>query len=276
MQVRYSVSQQEYKRQTTEELRESFLIGHLFKPSELELLYCEVERAIIGSAVPQKETLHLEVDKKELAADFFCQRREVGAINIGGAGIITVDENTYPMGYLDGLYIGRGSQDVSFQSHDAKHPAKFYLVSYPAHATYPTRQIKKESANVIHLGSDLQSNKRTIYQYIHNGVKSCQLVMGVTILAEGSVWNTMPAHTHRRRSEVYLYFDVPQDNLVFHLMGPADQTRHIVVADGQAAISPMWSIHSGVGTSNYSFIWGMGGENQAFDDMDHLSIGEIR
>ncbi|MBN2181595.1 MAG: 5-dehydro-4-deoxy-D-glucuronate isomerase, partial [Sedimentisphaerales bacterium] len=231
---------------------------------------------ITGSVVPAKKAISLSASD-ELRADFFCQRRELGVLNIGQAGTVTVDGTDYAMSNKDGLYIGRGSKDISFSSNDPKNPAKFYLLSYPAHTDYPTKHIKMSEAEPVELGTIEASNKRTIYKLIHPaGAKSCQLVMGFTELAPGCVWNTMPPHTHERRMEVYLYFDIADDTRVFHLMGKPDETRHIVVANGQAVISPSWSIHSGVGTGSYTFCWGMGGENQAFDDMDHLTIDKLR
>jgi 4-deoxy-L-threo-5-hexosulose-uronate ketol-isomerase len=266
---------------TTDELRDAFMVD-LFKTGELNLLYCEVERAIVGAAVPTiGSPLQLEAGK-ELAADYFCQRREVGVLNIGGPGIVTVDGTEYTMENLDGLYIGRGAKEVSFQALAEKEgggsaSARFYLISYPAHTDYPTTQAKQADANVLELGTVEDSNHRKIYQYIHeNGIQSCQLVMGFTALEPGSVWNTMPCHTHERRTEVYLYFDLDEDSRVFHMMGPGDETRHIVMANEQAVISPMWSIHSGCGTKAYTFCWGMGGENQRFDDMDHIQIGDLK
>jgi len=275
MDVRYTVGKNEYKRMTTDELRNTFLVD-LFEDGKLNLLYCEVERAIVGAAVPTAGSLSLEAGK-ELASDYFCQRREVGVLNIGGNGIVLVDGAEYAMDNLDGLYIGRGSKEISFASEDAANPARFYLISYPAHAEYPTTQAKKADANALELGSVEDANKRTIYQYIHeNGIKSCQLVMGFTALEPGCVWNTMPCHTHERRTEVYMYFNLDDVSKVFHMMGPADETRHMVVGNEQAVISPMWSIHSGCGTKAYTFCWGMGGENQRFDDMDHIAVADLK
>lgn len=281
MDVRYTVGKNEYKRMTTGELRDAFLVD-LFEDGELNLLYCEVERSIVGAAVPGiGKPLVLEAGK-ELAADFFCQRREVGVLNLGGAGIVTVDGTEYKLENLDGLYIGRGAKEVVFQASEEKEgggsaSARFYLISYPAHTEYPTTQAKKADANVLELGTMEDSNHRKIYQYIHeNGIKSCQLVMGFTALEPGSVWNTMPCHTHERRTEVYMYFGLDEASRVFHMMGPGDETRHIVVGNEQAVISPMWSIHSGCGTRNYSFVWAMGGENQVFTDMDGIAIKDLK
>ncbi len=275
MKVRYTVGKNEYKRMTTDELRDAFLID-LFDDGKLNLLYCEVERGIVGAAVPTDEPLALEAGK-ELAADYFCQRREVGVLNIGGNGTVSVDGTDHAMENLDGLYIGRGSERVSFASEDAATPARFYLISYPAHTQYPTTLAKKADANALAMGTVEDANKRTIYQYIHeNGIQSCQLVMGFTVLEPGSVWNTMPCHTHERRTEVYMYFELDEASKVFHMMGPGDETRHITVGNEQAVISPMWSIHSGCGTQAYNFCWGMGGENQRFDDMDHIAIKDLK
>ncbi len=275
METRYTVGKNEYKGMTTAELRDAFQVD-LFEAGKLNLLYCEVERGIIGAAIPTDTALSLEAGK-ELAADYICHRREAGVLNIGCAGAVTVDGTEYSMDNLDGLYIGRGSKEISFKSVDADKPARFYLVSYPAHSEYPCALAKKADANTLHLGSEKDANKRTIYQYIHEkGVKSCQLVMGFTVLEPGSVWNTMPCHTHERRTEVYMYFNMDDTTRLFHLMGTPDETRHIVMANEQAVISPMWSVHSGCGTRAYSFCWAMGGENQAFDDMDHLTTEDIK
>ncbi len=261
---------------TTEQLREEFLVSSLFNPGKIDLVYCDADRAVIGSASPLAQPLPLGTDP-DLRAEFFTQRRELGVLNIGQAGNVHVDGADYPMENLDGLYISRGSREIRFSSSDASKPAQFYLLSYPAHTSYPTTHAKKSQAAAVNLGSEATCNKRTIYKYIHpDGIKSCQLVMGFTLLAVGNAWNTMPPHTHLRRSEVYLYFNLPADGRVFHLMGQPQETRHLVVADKQAVISPSWSIHSGVGTANYAFCWGMGGENQTFDDMDAAPIPTLR
>ena len=275
MNVRYTVSINEYKRMDTPELRAAFQAS-LFEVGALNLLYCEMERAIIGAAVPTEQPLQLEAGK-ELAADYFCQRREIGVLNIGQAGTVTVDGTDYPMANREMLYIGRGSEDIRFSSSDPKSPARYYLLSYPAHTAYPTTHATPDDANTLHLGSPEQANERTLRQFIHpDGIQSCQLVMGYTEIKEGSVWNTMPCHTHERRTEIYLYFDIDAANRVFHFMGPSDETRHLVMANEQCAISPMWSIHSGCGTGSYTFCWGMGGENQRFDDMDHIAIKDLK
>ena len=276
MEVRYSPDPVRFSRMTTQEVRKNFMVETLFKPDSIEMLYSDVDRAIVGSAVPVQKTLELS-SADELRADFFCQRRELGVLNIGSAGTVTVDGKQYAVDNKDSLYIGRGSKAISFVSNNPKDPAKFYLLSYPAHAEYPTIHIQVQQATPVELGSVEASNKRTIYKCIHpDAVKSCQLVMGFTILEPGCVWNTMPPHTHERRMEVYMYFDIAEDVRVFHLMGKPNETRHIVLKNEQAVVSPSWSIHSGVGTGAYTFCWGMGGENQAFDDMDHLTMDDIK
>ncbi len=265
-----------YKRLTTEELRETFLVEELFKPGTVELVYVDLDRTVIGSAVPLATPLVLET-QPELRATYFTERRELGVLNVGGMGSVEVEGKSYSLDKLDCLYVGRGNPKVVFSSDDAANPAQFYLLSYPAHANYPTALAKKEDADVVHLGSLETCNKRTIYRLIHlNGVKSCQLVMGFTQLAEGSNWNTMPPHTHNRRSEVYFYFDVPPQDRIVHLMGPGDDTRHLVMADKEVVISPGWSIHAGVGTRAYTFCWGMGGENQVYDDMDPIAVASLK
>lgn len=276
LEIRPAVSRNEYERMNTGELRKAFLVDDLFKPGETRLIYWEIDRTVLGSVVPMAEPITLD-SAQELAADYFCQRRELGVINIGGPGSVSVDGVAHPLGTLDGLYIGRGSRDVVFSSDGTKEPARYFLVSHAAHATHPTVVIKQASVAQVQLGNQATANQRTIFQYVHTeGVPSCQLVLGVTRLAPGNVWNTMPAHTHLRRSEVYLYFDLATDAATFHFMGPGDETRHILVRAEQAVLSPSWSIHSGCGTRNYSFIWAMGGENQRFDDMDGIAIGNLR
>lgn len=276
MKTRYVVDRERYKTMTTPELRESFLITGLFRTDELTLEYCEIDRAVVGSAVPAGKPLKLEAGK-ELAANYFCERRELGLLNIGGSGRVVVDGKAFEMAALDCLYIGRGSKEVVFESKDRKESAKYYLLSYPAHAQYPTCHAKKSEAAPVRLGSQAECNQRTIYKYIHPaGIKSSQLVLGFTVLEEGSVWNTMPAHTHERRTEVYMYFNINDDAAVFHLLGAPDETRHLVVRNGDAVVSPMWSIHSGVGTRAYMFCWGMGGENQEFDDTDRVKISDLK
>lgn len=277
MDVRYSTDPKNFKTMTTEELRASYLIDTLFVPDEVPMVYSDIDRSITGSAVPVTNPLQLLAAKKEMAAEYFAERREIGVINIGGEGRIDVDGTSYSLRTKDALYIGRGSKVVTFRSASNSQPAKFYFVSYPAHKEYPTTSIPFEKAIQSKLGDQMNANKRTINKLILPGtVQSCQLVMGLTELEEGSVWNTMPSHTHVRRSEVYLYFNMQPDTVVLHLFGRPDETRHLVMHNEQAVLNPGWSIHSGVGTRRYSFIWAMGGENQAFDDMDEVGMNELR
>jgi len=265
-----------YPRMTTAELRETFLLESLFTAGSIDLVYVDLDRTIIGSAVPTATSLTLET-QPELRADFFCERRELGVLNVGGTGTITVDGTAYAMDKLSCLYIGRGSKSITFASDDAATPAAFYLLSYPAHADYPTTKVDFKDMPGLELGSVETCNKRTIYKAIYReGIRSCQLVMGFTILSEGSNLNTMPPHTHMRRSEVYMYFDVDAAHRVLHLIGPPQETRHLVIADREVVVSPGWSIHAGAGTKAYSFCWGMGGENQAYDDMDGVTIANLK
>ncbi|NRF95024.1 5-dehydro-4-deoxy-D-glucuronate isomerase [Paenibacillus frigoriresistens] len=277
MDIRYASHPNEVKQFDTERLQAEFQINSLFSPNEIKLVYSHVDRFIIGGVLPITGTLQLHADKKEMAADYFLERREIGIINVGGRGTITVDGTVYNMDSKDCIYIGLGAKDITFASDNAAEPAKFYFNSTPAHQTYPTVKVAISEATPTHLGSINTSNERTIYKYIHTGgVKSCQLVMGMTLLKPGNMWNTMPSHTHNRRSEVYFYFDMPEDAVVFHMMGEPQQTRHVVMRNEQAVISPSWSIHSGVGTNNYTFIWGMAGENQMFDDMDAVAMKDLK
>ncbi|SEF73046.1 4-deoxy-L-threo-5-hexosulose-uronate ketol-isomerase [Butyrivibrio sp. Su6] len=286
MELRTASSPRDEKHYDTQRLREEYLIDDLFQPDVIKLVYSHIDRIITGSAVPVKEELKLTAGD-ELRAEYFLQRREMGVINIGGAGVITIDGKKYDVDYKQGMYIGMGAKDVSFASCDANRPAKFYINSAPAHKTYPTVLIKREGTpsegvviikdeNKKELGSLEQANHRVINKYILPGqVETCQLEMGMTELKPGSVWNTMPCHTHDRRMEVYLYFDIPEDALVMHFMGEPTETRHIVMRNEQAVISPSWSIHSGCGTQAYTFIWGMVGENQDFDDMDDCEMTSL-
>ncbi len=275
MEIRTASSPKDVKYYTTDRLREEFLIQNLFVPGEIKSLYSHIDRIITGAAVPVS-SLTLTAGE-EIRAEYFLQRREMGVINIGGKGTVTIDGTAYELEPKDGMYIGMGSKDISFASADAKNPAKFYFNSAPAHKTYPTVLIKPENCVCVELGSLETSNHRVIRKYILPGqVESCQLVMGMTSLKPGSVWNTMPCHTHYRRMEVYLYFEMPKDALVFHYMGEPTETRHIVMRNEEAVISPSWSIHSGSGTQAYTFIWGMVGENQDFDDMDGAAMSAIR
>ncbi|ABX43099.1 5-dehydro-4-deoxy-D-glucuronate isomerase [Lachnoclostridium phytofermentans] len=276
MELRTAASPKDVKHYTTDRLREEFLIDDLFKVNEIKLVYSHIDRIITGSAVPVNQELKLTAGD-ELRAEYFLQRREMGIINIGGKGTITIDGTVYELEYKDGMYIGMGAKDISFASVDATNPAKFYINSAPAHTSYPTVLIKPENCVNVELGSLEGSNHRVICKYILPGqVESCQLVMGMTQLKPGSVWNTMPCHTHDRRMEVYLYFDMQENDMVFHYMGEPTETRHIIMRNEQAVISPSWSIHSGCGTKAYTFIWGMVGENQDFDDMDACDLKDLR
>jgi len=265
-----------YEMMNTEELRETFLLEDLFEPGVIEFAYVDLDRTVIGAAVPLASALKLEIEP-ELRAEYFLERREMGVFNVGGSGSVTVDGKVFELDKMDVLYVGRGSKDVSFASKDSGTPANFYLLSYPAHAVYPSAMVKFAELTGLELGSLETCNKRKIYKAIHReGIKSCQLVMGFTLLETGSNWNTMPAHTHMRRSEVYFYFDVDPAHRVLHLMGPPEATSHLVMKDKEVVVSPGWSIHAGVGTKNYAFCWGMGGENQDYADMDPVKIEELR
>ncbi|MDG4674812.1 5-dehydro-4-deoxy-D-glucuronate isomerase [Shinella sp. 838] len=274
--VRHAAHPQDVKRYETEMLREHFLVETVFIADEICLTYSHYDRMIIGGIVPTSRALVIEAPAAVGQATFLAER-EMGAINLGGTGSITVDGETYDIARFDCLYIGKGAADVSFSSASGSDPARFYIVSTPAHETHPNVLLKPDQVRRVSAGEKATANERTIFQYVHPDVcQSCQLTMGLTRLAEGSVWNTMPSHTHDRRSEAYLYFDMDPAHRVFHFMGEPQQTRHMLVASDQAIISPPWSIHSGVGTSNYSFIWAMGGDNKSFTDMDHLAISELR
>jgi 4-deoxy-L-threo-5-hexosulose-uronate ketol-isomerase len=277
METRYLPNKTGAARFTTEELRAAFVFENLFEPDKISLTYVDTDRVIIGSAVPTNSPMKLESSKKEMAADYFCERREIGIINIGKTGSVSVDGTVYILQNKELLYIGRGSKEIFFSSNDASAPALFYIVSYPAHREFPNAHMTKENADARQLGTQSNANVRKLSRYIHkDGIQSCQLVMGFTELAEGSVWNTMPPHTHPRRSEVYLYFEIKDDNIVIHLMGDPHETKSVIMRNHQAIISPAWSVHSAAGTSNYTFVWAMGGENQAFDDMDAVPLNEIR
>lgn len=280
MDIRYSANQKDVKRYTTQELRDEFLITGLYQPDQVVCVYSHVDRMVTFGCMPVEEQVSLDkgIDCwHNFGTDYILERREIGIFNIGGAGKIVADGVEYKLGYKDCLYITQGTKEVLFSSDDASHPAKFYMVSAPAHCAYETKLITLAEANHRPLGDKKLANVRTINQFIHPDVlKTCQLSMGMTELNEGSVWNTMPSHTHERRMEIYTYFEIPEDQVVFHMMGEPTETRHIVMQNEEAVISPSWSIHSGVGTSNYTFIWAMGGENQAFDDMDNLKPTEMR
>ena len=281
MDIRYSCNQRDFKRYTTEETRKEFLIEELFKADEVVAVYSHVDRMVTLGAMPVNEAVNIEKGMDvwhNFGTKYFLERRELGMFNVGkGGGKVTVDGTVYELGVKDCLYITQGAKEIVFSSDDALNPAKFYMVSAPAHTAYETKLIKIADAAKKPLGAAETSNKRVINQFIHPDVlKTCQLSMGMTVLEPGSVWNTMPAHTHERRMEVYFYFDIPEDNVVFHMMGEGNETRHIVMQNEQAVISPSWSIHSGAGTANYTFIWAMGGENQVFDDMDTIPTTELR
>ncbi len=276
MELRTACSPKDMKHYDTARLREEFLIQNLFTPDNVKMVYSHIDRIITGGAMPVHKTLTLDAGD-ELRAEYFLQRRELGIINIGGEGRVTVDGTTYTLRHKDGLYVGRGSKEIALESVDPAAPAKFYLNSTPAHCAYPTKYIRPEDCVRVELGSLEESNHRTICKYILPGqVESCQLVMGMTSLQPGSVWNTMPCHTHDRRMEVYLYFELPEDAFVMHFMGEGDETRHIIMRNEEAVISPSWSIHAGAGTQAYTFIWGMCGENQDFDDMDGIAMKDLK
>ncbi len=271
MENRYSCAPEHVKTMDTAELRGRFLVEDLFRDGEVKLVYSHHDRVILGGAVPTDGPLTLPVPP-ELRAQNFCDRRELGIINVGPDAAVTVDGTEYVIKTKGCLYVGRGAGEITFAA-----PGRFYLYSAPAHASFPTTLVQPGEGDKRELGEQATSNKRTLNRYIHpDGIQSCQLSMGVTELAEGSMWNTMPAHTHDRRMEAYLYFDVADDARVVHLMGEPEETRHLIVANEQAVISPSWSIHSGVGTRAYSFVWAMAGENQDFDDMDHRPIDTLR
>ena len=274
--MRYLPNATTYGRMTTEELRASFLVQNLFQHGAARLELIDLDRVIVGGVVPTGAPIALP-NPADLLAGFFCERRELGVLNIGGDGTVTVDGTTHALGSKDALYVGRGSRDVSFASDDEANPARYYLVSYLAHAEYPTSVVRAADAQGAVIGAPETANRRRVARYVHReGVRSAQLVMGVTTLEPGSVWNTMPAHTHHRRTEIYLYFDLPHDAIVLHLLGRPDETRTVVVRDGEVALSPGWSVHAGCGTTAYSFCWAMGGENQDYADMQPVDIATLR
>ena len=278
--VREPANSKDAKHYTTDRLREEFLIQNLFNVGEIQRVYSHIDRIITMGYCPGENGLELSdgLDiMSSLGTQFFLERRELGVINIGGPGKITVDDKVYPMKTEDGLYVGMGTQKVLFESDDINNPSKYYVLSALAHRNYPDKHIDIDKAKQVPLGDSKTANKRVIFQFLHPEVlETCQLSMGLTKMAEGNVWNTMPCHTHERRMEVYFYFNLPEDGVVFHLMGRPDETRHIVLRNEEAVISPSWSIHSGCGSSAYSFIWGMVGENKTFNDMDHVDMKDIR
>jgi len=276
MEIRQPVHPAHAKTMDTETLRKEFLVSRVFSPDEVVLTYSHVDRVIVAGINPVKKVLTL-AGGKELGTDYFLERREMGVINIGGTGSVTVDGKTYELLHEDGLYIGMESREVQFSSANPENPAFFYCNSAPAHRKFPDKKIAIRDARPVEMGDDSTSNRRTIHQYLHpNVLETCQLSMGLTKLAPGNVWNTMPVHTHERRMEVYFYFDLDENSMVLHLMGEPQETRHLVVRNRQAVISPSWSIHSGVGTTRYSFIWGMAGENKVFTDMDHVDTEKLK
>ena len=280
MDIRYSANQKDFKRYTTEEVRKEFLIENLYVPDAVVSVYSHVDRMVTLGCMPVKEIVSIDkgIDVwKNFGTKFFLERREIGIFNIGGAGKIVADGTEYRLGYQDCLYITMGTKEVLFSSDSASQPAKFYMVSAPAHKPCKTTFISIADAAKRPCGAAETANKRIINQFIHPDVlETCQLCMGMTVLEPGSVWNTMPSHTHERRMEIYMYFGIPENNVVFHMMGEGKETRHIVMQNEQAVISPSWSIHSGCGTASYTFIWAMGGENKEFDDMDTLKTVELR
>lgn len=276
LEERYAVHLDDYKHYDTEKLRKHFLIETIFVPDEVQFTYTHYERLMVGGAMPVNKPVPLET-YHQLKSEFLLARRELGAINIGGPGRVSVDGEEFLIGTKEALYIGRGAKAVVFHSEDASNPAKFYLNSTPAHQTYPTKKVNKENSKVLHMGASDTCNERDIYQLMINTVlDTCQLQMGMTELKSGSIWNTMPMHTHSRRMEAYFYFNIPESHAVCHFMGPAEETRHIWVGNEQAVVSPPWSMHSGVGTANYTFIWGMAGENMDYTDMDFHAPSDLK
>lgn len=276
MEQRHAIGINEAKHFTTQQIRENFLMENLMQDNTIQFVYTHYDRMMIGGAKPTARSLTLET-YPELRSDFFLERREIGIINVGGDGTVEADGTSYQVSKMDCVYAGKGVKTVSFSSSNPENPALFYLLSSPAHASHPTQLMKGAEASPVDLGSTATANQRTIYKYIYlQGIQSCQLVMGLTVLKEGSVWNTMPSHVHDRRMEAYFYFDVPEGQRVLHLMGQPQETRHIFVSNHQAIVSPPWSIHSGCGTSNYAFIWGMAGENKDYGDMDAVTVPDLR
>lgn len=278
MEVRQSIHSAHAKALDTQGLRDEFLIEKIFVPDEFTMVYSHIDRIIVGGVMPVDQAVAIGNDVgKQLGVSYFLERRELGIINIGGPGQVTIDGEGYVIGHREALYIGKGAREILFISLAPDHPAKFYYNCAPAHKTLPIRKVTAGDAAAVTLGENLMSNRRTINKYlVPDVVETCQLSMGLTQLEPGNLWNTMPCHTHERRMEVYLYFDMAEDACVFHMMGEPQETRHLLVHNEQAVISPAWSIHSGVGTRAYTFIWGTVGENQVFDDMDHVLVKDLR
>lgn len=277
MEIRQPMHSAHFKSLDTAEMRREFLVQDLFKPDQMALTYSHIDRIVVGGAMPVRQPVAFDANlARQIGAAHFLARRELGVINIGGRARVRVDGEHFELATREGLYVGAGARDIAFDSVDAAEPARLYLNSAPAHRAYPHRKITLEQASPTALGQAKTSNRRTIYKFIvPEVVQSCQLTMGMTVLEEGSVWNTMPCHTHERRMEVYFYFAMAPDAVVFHFLGRPEETRHLVVRNEQAVIAPSWSIHSGVGSQNYTFIWGMVGENQTFDDMDHVAMTDL-
>ena len=276
MEIRFQNSPLETSKMNTSELRSNFLIPELMQAGKMKLVYSHYDRMIVGGVVPTATAIELP-NEAELRANYFLERRELGIINVGGKGTVVADGVNYEIEKLECVYLGKGTQKVHFESKEANSPAQFYILSVPAHQTYPNTKMTKEQASPVNLGELATSNKRTIYKYIHNeGIQSCQLVMGLTILDEGCVWNSVPPHTHTRRMEAYFYFDMNEAHRVMHFMGEPQETRHLVIGNNEAVLSAPWSMHFGVGTASYGFIWGMAGENKEFTDMDPVPIATIK
>jgi 4-deoxy-L-threo-5-hexosulose-uronate ketol-isomerase len=276
MQIRFQKSAKEMSEMNTQQQRTNFLIQNLMQPGTVQLTYTHYDRMIVGAVMPGTTAIALP-NEDELKAKFFLERREMGIINVGGKGTVMADGVAYEIEKLECLYLGKGTQEVSFSSSTADASAMFYLLSVPAHQVFPNKKMTKAEAQPVNMGDISTSNKRTIYKYIHNdGIQSCQLVMGLTKLDEGSVWNSVPPHTHTRRMEAYFYFDLREEQRVMHFMGEPQETRHLVIANNEAVVSPPWSMHFGVGTASYGFIWGMAGENKEFTDMDQVAVALIK
>ncbi|MFD1673821.1 5-dehydro-4-deoxy-D-glucuronate isomerase [Alicyclobacillus fodiniaquatilis] len=276
MEIRHATNPEDFKQYSTERIRKDFLVSDLFGEDEVNTVYTHYDRVILGGALPVEKSLELTTPVA-LKVDYFLERRELGVVNIGGLGSVSVDGQRYEMAARECLYIGKGHKDVVFASRSSDEPAKFYLVSTPAHQAYPVQKVNLQQAQAYELGTASESNERTLYRFIHaEGIQSCQLMLGMTVLKPNNMWNTMPAHLHDRRMEAYLYFNLSDKARVIHLMGEPHETRHLIIQNEQAVISPSWSIHSGMGTSNYAFIWAMAGENYTFEDMDAVAMEDLR